>query len=360
MSDTPLPSDARDADAPPDWEALARYLAGESAPDEAREVAAWLAAHPDDAAMLRALDVTASDAGARAADAPPIDVEGALRRVQARRDAATAAEVVPLRPGATHRSTAGGRGRRWGLAGVAAAAVLALAVGLGRREAPAQAAARVRATAVGQRDSLQLADGSRVPLAPGSRVEVAPGYGDGAREVTLRGEAWFAVTHDEARPFRVRVAGAVVEDLGTEFAVRTDGAAARVAVAVFEGAVSLAADGADAGQPPVVLRAGDRGAVDSAGRVTPERGAAVADDAGWTRGRLVYRGTPLAVVQADLRRWYGVELRLAASALAGQRLTATFEGDPVGRVLDVLALAVGGEITRDGAVATLRRARAPR
>jgi transmembrane sensor len=373
MSDTPTRPDAADSGAPPDWEALARHLAGESAADEARAVAAWLAAHPDDAALLAALDATATSAAAP--DPTPIDVEAALRRVRARRDAAATpdADVLPFRPretGAAPGRSAVARRRVWPAGLAAAAAVAAVVFGLGRRDGarPAgTAAATELATAVGVRDSLRLPDGSRVVLAPGSRVRVAAGYGDGAREVTLEGEGWFAVTHDARRPFRVRAGGALVEDLGTEFSVRTDGGAA-VAVAVFEGSVSLAplaaapaADsGDDARQRPVVLRAGDRGAVDSLGRVRAERGAAAAGDAAWTRGRLTYRAAPLSVVQADLRRWYGVELRVADPALAERRLTATFDGDPVARVLDVIALAVGGEVTREGNVATLRQARRAR
>ncbi|GLC27620.1 FecR family protein [Roseisolibacter agri] len=392
MTDTPTRHSAADADAAPDWEALARHLAGESRAEEARAIAEWLRAHPDDAAMLRALDVEATRAARPEPSGAPIDVEAALRRVQLRRDAITGGEhadpdVLPFRrpssaPQAMPVAASGTvvtpkaapavvpvRRREWRLGGLAAAAAIAaIAIGLGRRGAetgagaPAAvgAPARVLETAVGVRDSLQLPDGTRVVLAPGSRLTVAAGYGAGTRDVTLEGEGWFSVRHDAVRPFRVRAGGAQVVDLGTEFTVRTDGlsGARGVTVAVHEGSVSIAADtDTVSASPAVVLTAGDRGAMDDQGRVTAERGAASAEDAAWTRGRLRYRATPLVVVQADLRRWYGVELRLADSTLVGRRLTATFEGDPVERVLEVIALAVGGEVTRTGDVAVLRRAR---
>lgn len=368
MTDSPTRHPASDADAAPDWEALARYLAGESSEAEAREVAAWLESHPEDAAMLRALDDAVTRVAAPQPSDAPIDVEAALRRVRGRLDAVSAAAdadpgVLPLRPAAARRRL------DWRLAGLAAAAVVAIAVGIGRRgatsdgTAPGAAPATELRTAVGVRDSLLLPDGSRVVLAPGSRLTVAAGYGSEARDVRLEGEGWFAVRHDEARPFRVLAGGARVVDIGTEFTVRTDGlpGARGVAVAVYEGSVSIAPDtdaaGAAAG---VVLGVGDRGTVDAQGRVSAERGAATAEDAAWTRGRLTYRGTPLVVVQADLRRWYGVELRIADSALVGRRLTAAFDGDPVERVLEVIALAVGGEVARTGDVVVLRRARGSR
>jgi transmembrane sensor len=351
MTDSPAPSDTRDA--PPDWDAIARFLAGESGADEARDVAAWLAAHPGDAEVVRRVDAHATAALAPAADAPPIDVEGALARVRARREGA---DVLPLRSAPPRRRMG------WGLGGLAAAAaVAAIAVGIGTRGRATDAArdttgvgaspagARVVTTAVGQRDSVRLPDGSRVVLAPGSRLTIAAGYGDRARDVQLDGAAWFAVRHDEARPFAVRAGNAVVRDLGTEFTVRTDGAgnARSVAVVVTEGVVSLRAARADA-DSGVVLQAGDRGALAPDGATTAERGAATEDDVAWTRGRLVYRAAPLDVVRADLRRWYGLELRVDDPTLAARRLTATFEGEPAARVVEVVALALGARATQVG------------
>ncbi|HWJ22481.1 MAG TPA: DUF4974 domain-containing protein, partial [Gemmatimonadaceae bacterium] len=77
------------------------------------------------------------------------------------------------------------------------------------------------------------------------------------------------------------------------------------------------------------------------------------------RGRLAYDAAPLDVVRADLRRWYGVDLRVADSTLARRRLTASFDGEPVARVLDVVALALGATVERSGNVAVLRTAAAP-
>ena len=173
--------------------------------------------------------------------------------------------------------------------------------------------------------------------------------------------------HDRERPFSVRVRGAIVRDLGTEFTVRSAGADSdAVEVAVFEGSVALDAAAATAAsdQPPagrgVVLGPGDRGEVRRDGGVEARRGAAAPDDTAFARGRLVFRGTPLSSVRAELRRWYGVDLRLADETLAQRRLTASFEGEPVDRVLDAIALAVGADVERSGNTVTLRRStRAP-
>jgi transmembrane sensor len=381
MTETPRPHGPSD-DAAPDWALLARYLAGESPAEEERELSEWMAANPADAELLRTLDATISRAVPARAEGAPLDVEGALRRVQGRMDGVTSTSVdervLPLRRTAAHAAVGRSRTAAWRWGGLAAAAAVVLAVGIASRGedrshriAPAE---RVVQSPVGARDSVVLPDGSRIVLAPGTRLVVGAGYGDGARDVTLDGEAHFAVRHDQARPFSVRVRGALVRDLGTEFTVRSaDSDSDAIAVAVFSGSVELLPDSvrvpaSDAAQPPrggragsVVLGPGDRGEVRSDGRVEARRGTAAAEDSAFARGRLVFRGATLTSVRADLRRWYGIDLRIADPALAERRLTASFEGEPVDRVLDVIALAVGAEVERDGKTATLRRAaRTPR
>jgi ferric-dicitrate binding protein FerR (iron transport regulator) len=51
-----------------------------------------------------------------------------------------------------------------------------------------------------------------------------------------------------------------------------------------------------------------------------------------------------------------VELRVDDPTLAGRRLTASFDGEPAGRVLEVIGLALGARLTRaaDGAFAPTR------
>lgn len=350
-----------------DWDALARYLAHEDGDAERGRVAAWLAAHPADAALLATLDTAVTRAVAHT-DAPgavtlEIDVEAALARTAARRHATPAVRRLQATtpPRAARRAWPGASGWRWG--GLAAAAALgALAVGLGERVAgrvrgASGTQAHTVATVVGVRDSVRLPDGTEVILAPASRLTVAARYGERARAVTLDGEAWFRVRHDDARPFTVHAAGAVVRDIGTAFTVRTDGVAGagRVAVFVTEGAVELRAS-ATADQPGVLLKAGDRGLVARDGRLDATRGVVSADALAWTRGRLVYRDTPLAEVQADLRRWYGVVLVAGDSAVARRTLTAAFHNDPRARVVDVIRLALGARVVQRGDTAVLHAA----
>src|SRR5438552_14783923 len=76
----------------PDWDSLARELAGEHPAGDAT-ARAWLEQHPEEAARIQALDAAIQQHASSAVGG--IDVEAALQRVAARRDATPA--VTPLR-----------------------------------------------------------------------------------------------------------------------------------------------------------------------------------------------------------------------------------------------------------------------
>lgn len=360
-SDELLPASNEAPDA--HWEALARYLADESPPAETARVRAWLDAHPHDTAFAAIVKAHAGRLE-QMADVS-VDTERALTAVRARMagdDAMRAPAGSPLRvegggaprmATATATARAASTRRSWRVVGLAAAAGLAAVVALSQfRNAGANRAPVVRAfqTSVGQRDSVRLPDGSTVVLAPGSRLTVAAAYGTTTREVTLEGAAYFDVRHDAQHPFTVHTADADIRDIGTAFSVKTSGNG-EVAVDVTHGIVALSARAA--ADAPTELRAGDRGVVVRQA-VTVSRGTVTVHDVAWTRGVLSYRDASLAEVRADLRRWYGLTLRVTDSALAQRTLTASFRGDSASQVVRVIALALGADVVQQGDTITLQ------
>ena len=349
------PSTPDQPSTPNDWEAIARYLSGESSPAESERVARWLNEHPADAELVAALDKAMASLALH--ESSDVDVEGALRTVGARRDA-----PVPLterkfttRPARTHAKRTTASPWRF-VTYLAAAAVIILAAravlhrGLGVVTSPSVTGAdssRTFVTAVGRRDSLRLPDGGRVVLGPGSKLIVALGYASGQRqrEVELHGEAYFDVVHDTTRPFVVRAGSATIKDVGTSFDVRND-SGSRVQVVVTSGSVSLRS--AAANDSGVLLAAGDIGVVQTDGPVTARHGSSTAPYLAWMRDSLVFREAPVAEVSANLRRWYGVVLRVDDSSLARRHLTMTIVGDPIEQVLRTIGLDLGADVERRG------------
>jgi transmembrane sensor len=340
----PRPNNSSNVSAP-DWDAIARFLSGESPAEEAANVGTWLEAHPADRSLVERLGQSVT------LPVADLDVEAALGQVKARFDQEPA--VPRLSVTRTHKTVWRARYVAPVLflaAAVAFAAIVLRPSAAGKDHPPVTAVAQTYTTAVGHRDSITLADGSHVILGPDSRLTVASDYGTGARSVELHGDGYFDVRHDAAKPFTVRVARAVIEDIGTTFAVESD-AGDTTTVAVMSGSVRLRASDSSANSG-ALLSAGDRGSMSADGRVRAFPHS-VSDDAAWTTGRLVFREASLARVAGEIHRWYGISLRIEDSSLVHRHVTATFNGEPVDQVLKIIGLALGARIERQGDSATV-------
>lgn len=199
-------------------------------------------------------------------------------------------------------------------------------------------------TAVGERRSWPLADGSRVQLNTGSRLEVAQRLRS-RRLVLARGEASFDVAHAFwhgwapwlQRPFTVRAGPVVVRDIGTVFGVLRQEDATDITV--LQGRVRVHA--AQGGGSPVELSTGQHLHA-PAGRPWPApsrpslEGAAAPAAMAWREGRLVLEGTPLSEAVAQMQRYRAAPIVLADRAAAQLRISGQFDLDRIDQMLDLL------------------------
>jgi transmembrane sensor len=197
-------------------------------------------------------------------------------------------------------------------------------------------------TAVAERDTVALPDGSTAILAPSSQLR-AVALNDTVRAFELAGEAYFSVQADADRPFRIRSAGAVTEVLGTEFTVRSREAGA-VTVAVREGRVALSS-----GDGAITLVAGQVGQVADSGAPTL-LDSPLDTWLSWLDGVLEFDGDRLDGVTAELSRWFGRRVTLADTMLAGRRVSGRFVTTEPAQALDALSVTLGIPwAERDGA-----------
>ena len=139
--------------------------------------------------------------------------------------------------------------RRWHYSGVIiktsvtaaiATATLAIAFSLLLLPAAIDSTNGLYVTAVGQQQSLQLADGSTVQLNTNSQVKVE--YNQGYRNIhLLQGQAYFEVAKDPEHPFRVYAGNGRVQALGTAFTLYLQDSSLNVLVT--EGKIALASMG---------------------------------------------------------------------------------------------------------------------
>ncbi len=191
--------------------------------------------------------------------------------------------------------------------------------------------------------TIALADGSSIALNGDTRIVLDR---KNARTATLdRGEALFSVRHDAARLFHVSVGDNRIVDLGTQFSVARDKDVTRVAVS--EGEVAF---NPDAGN--VRLRPGQALTLSEREKRVVVTTVAVEAVGAWRNRQLIYAGTPLGSVAADLSRSLGVTLvptpEVAARPFRGTIALTGLDKDPaaLGPLLDVT-------IRRSGTVWTM-------
>jgi ferric-dicitrate binding protein FerR (iron transport regulator) len=335
-----------------DWARLGRYLAGESTPAEADEIRRWIEADPAHRQLVGELREIWEGAGTPAANwDTPVAWRRLAARLRSRERRSSLTLVRDDRP-----LGAGGRLPAWRPA-LAAAAVLTLAGGLWwsatlSRSVPERSAPvplREARVPLGQRAQFQLTDGTRVLLGPGSVLRYdTTRFAGSTRELQLEGQAHFTVTHDPHRPFMVRTARTVTEDLGTEFAITDYPGDSAGEVIVASGTVAVRGVTADTARPATVLRGGDRLRLDPQGRSALERGVNLGASLAWTEGRLVFADTPVGDVVTRLNRWYGGDVRLGDPALARLRFTASYVAASEATVVRELATAIGARVQRRG------------
>jgi transmembrane sensor len=208
---------------------------------------------------------------------------------------------------------------------------------------------RIYETAIGQRETISLPDGSRVELNTDTRLRLADA-GDRRAVFLDRGEAYFRIKHDPVRPFVVMLGEHRVTDLGTEFVIRRS--AQRLEVAVVEGRALFDAPGITVRPSSIELKAGEGvlATLDSV-KVTKASANALSDGLGWRRGVLIFDHKTLADAAAEFNRYNRQKLFIDDPVVARKKIDGTFPMDDaelfsrsVQRLFGLHIVKYGGEI----------------
>ncbi len=204
----------------------------------------------------------------------------------------------------------------------------------------------------GSRVAFSLPDGTQGMLNSGSTLEYSLPF-SGKRDVTLTGEAWFEVTHDEKQPFRVDAGNLDLTVLGTAFNVSAYPDENYTEVVLENGRIQVNCDIYAEG---MIMMPSERFVFQdgkaSRSLTDPDKYSS------WTEGKLVFRSDSMSEVARRIERWYNVNVELVDSELENYSFRATFEDDPLEEVLKFLSMTspiryeiTPREITADSIVA---------
>jgi len=255
--------------------------------------------------------------------------------------------------------------RGWGVAvaALATAACVALMWQTWRPAVPVESVA----AASRHEDRRLLPDGSTAKLGAGADVEIRFSAHE-RRLVLRRGQAFFMVRPDAARPFVVDAGGVTVRAVGTAFDVRLgDG---EVAVVVAEGRVAvMPGEAASAGPatdapaaasgPAALVGANQQISVPIRSEGAPVVATLTRQDVqqrlAWQHGLMTFRQKPLAEIVEELNWLNDTQLVLLDEALAATRFSGTIRSDNLAGFARLLETGFGARIEQaDAAVIRLR------
>lgn len=180
--------------------------------------------------------------------------------------------------------------------------------------------------------SLVLSDGSKVWLNADSKISFPVQFDKAERKVTIEGEAYFEVTHNDKWPFIVDIdpsrGGGAVKVLGTSFDIKTYGK--NIYTTLVTGSVLFTPPAAN----PVRLTPDQQTHFNTSSGLTEARKVIAGDWIAWKDDDLVMIKMPLDELAAILERRYDVQVSFTEERLKNIQYNGAFHF--TGNIIDIL------------------------
>ena len=176
----------------------------------------------------------------------------------------------------------------------------------------------------GERFSVQLSDGTKVWINSESSLRYPACFGKGVREVEARGNVYFEVVKDTARPFVVVSRELKTEVLGTRFEVNTYGDRNEVSATLVEGKIRVSA-----GSRFVVIKPNQQFTFNTKSGDMDVIEVDATRKVMWKDGILVIDNEAFRDVIWKLERWYGVSIVNETGLVFTQSFSGEFDREDI-------------------------------
>ncbi|MPR33030.1 FecR family protein [Salmonirosea aquatica] len=206
-----------------------------------------------------------------------------------------------------------------------------------------------------------LPDGSEIWLNPGASIRYAKLFQSDFRDVSLEGEAFFEVTPNPSRPFRVSSGKMLTTVLGTSFNVKANPIDQQYEVSVVTGKVSVSAPDPSGRRQSVQLLPRQQAIIDAtSGQLAQkELPASAGKVASWQPVSLTFQDATLGEVVSRLEKKFDLKITLANPRLANCRIKAVFDQQRLPEILDMTTLMVEATYEMQGNTIILTGAGCP-
>lgn len=166
---------------------------------------------------------------------------------------------------------------------------------------------------------LILGDSTKVWLNSESELKYPVRFSSDARNVELTGEAYFEVTKDKSRPFRVYSLGQVVEVFGTEFNISSYKNDPVISTTLVNGIVKVSS--LDNPSNNQMLYPNHQTFFDKGDQTIKQHVVNPAEYIAWKDGRFYFSNERLDTIMYTLQRWYNIDVHFQNETIKKYRFT---------------------------------------
>lgn len=206
-------------------------------------------------------------------------------------------------------------------------------------------------TPLGGTYQITLSDGTKVWLNAASTLKYPSRFSGHVREVEVTGEAYFEVTPDANKPFKVFSKGQAIEVLGTVFNVQVYADEQEAKTTLVEGSVQIVNQ---ISKTVRKLQPGEQSSVLDGN--TDIARVDVAEYTAWKDGLFRYNNQPLEDIMRNMSRWYRVKVVYENESLKHERFVGMVSRySNISAALTVLEEVGGARFSVEGNTVTVRK-----
>lgn len=191
----------------------------------------------------------------------------------------------------------------------------------------------ILSTPRGGQYQLVLPDGTKVWLNAASSITYPTAFIGKERRVTITGEVYFEVIHNDRQPFHVITNSTEIQDIGTQFNINAYADESGIKTTLLKGSVRLIEN-----KNRIVLKPGQQGITGMQGnnQIQVTSDIDIAKIMAWKNGWFEFDQTDLPVIMRQISRWYNVDVTFEGNG-RGQKFFGRISKDvPLSNILQSL------------------------
>ena len=211
-----------------------------------------------------------------------------------------------------------------------------------------------RSNPSGRTSTISLPDGTRIKLNSVSKIVFPEEFRGDIRQVSLTGEAFFAVAEGPSKPFIINTGRFTTTVLGTSFNISAYPSSGEIKVAVLSGKVFVENREGSEGKNSLTVTQEEMAVFNKVSGQLDKRAYEYLGEIAWKDNIIHFEDADFEEIIEALTKWYGVTFVMNKEIASEKDYTATYEHKSLEVVLEGLSFVYDFEFAIDNKVVTIK------